>query len=147
MYTADQLERRNASALTRAMMIIGGIQLIVLVLCFYLTIRFLLSGAGWSGAIITFWSNFALLCVNTIIGVIWEKQFYNTYFLCPEFFWEDVGNAAALLAYALYYIGIWLHWSQAGLAGCMLFATAVYAINFAQWIYKRMLAKKIGAGR
>ena len=142
MYTAEQLARRDASPLTRAMMIIGGAQLVILFLSFYYVLRFLLTGEGWTGAVITFWLNFALLWINTIIGIIWEKQFYNHYFMCREFFWEDFGNLAALLSYAFYFVGFWQKWSQNGLAASMLLASSVYFINFAQWIYKRMIAKR-----
>jgi len=142
MYTSEQLARRDASPLTRVMMIIGGVQLVILFLSFYYVLRFLLTGGGWTGALITFRLNFALLWLNTIIGIIWEKQFYNHYFMCREFFWEDVGNLAALLSYTFYFIGFWQKWSQNGLAASMLFASSVYFINFAQWIYKRMIAKR-----
>ena len=142
MYAAEQLARRNASPLARAMMIIGGVQLVILMLNFYYVLRFLISVEGWSGALITFWLNFALLWLNTVIGILWEKQFCNKYFMCREFFWEDVGNLAALLSYAFFFIGLWQQWSPKGLAASMLFASIVYLINFAQWIYKRMIARK-----
>jgi 3-vinyl bacteriochlorophyllide hydratase len=141
MYTAEQLARRDASPLTRAMMMIGGVQIIILLISFYYELRFLLNGQGWTGALLTFLLNFVLLWVNTIIGIIWEKQFYNQYFMCREFFWEDVGNLAALLSYTFYFAGLWLHWSQNGLAVSMLFANCVYLINVAQWIFKRMIFK------
>ena len=142
MYAAEQLARRNASPLARAMMIIGGVQLVILMLNFYYVLRFLISVEGWSGALITFWLNFALLWLNTVIGILWEKQFCNKYFMCREFFWQDVGNLAALLSYAFFFIGLWQQWSLKGLAASMLFASIVYFINFAQWIYKRMIARK-----
>jgi 3-vinyl bacteriochlorophyllide hydratase len=139
MYTPEQLARRDASPLTRAMMIIGGVQIILLFMSYYYELRFLLTGQGWVGALITFWINFVLLWVNTIIGIIWEKQFYNQYFMCPEFFWEDVGNLAAILAYAFFFTGLWLNWSQNGLAVSMLIANTVYGINVVQWVFKRMI--------
>jgi 3-vinyl bacteriochlorophyllide hydratase len=141
MYTAEQLARRDASPLTRAMMLIGGVQIILLFMSFYYVLRVLLAGQGWTGALITFWLNFVLLWVNTIIGIIWEKQFYNKYFMCREFFWEDVGNLAALLSYAFYFAGLRLDWSRNGLAASMLIANTVYFINVVQWVFKRMLFK------
>ncbi len=143
MYTAEQKTRQDASPLTRAMMMIGGVQILILFMSLYYVLRVLLTGQGWTGALITFWINFVLLWVNTIIGIIWEKQFYNKYFMCREFFWEDVGNLAAILSYIFYFAGLWLNWGQNGLAACMLFANAVYFINISQWIYKRMIAKKV----
>ena len=142
MYAAEQLVRRNASPLARAMMIIGGVQLVLLILNFYYVLLFLIAGRAWTGALITFWVNFALLWLNTVIGILWEKQFCNKYFMCREFFWQDVGNLAALLSYAFFFIGLWQQWSLKGLAASMLFASIVYFINFAQWIYKRMIARK-----
>jgi 3-vinyl bacteriochlorophyllide hydratase len=141
MYTAEQMARRDASPLTRAMMMIGGVQIVLLFMSFYYVLRFLFTGQGLTGALTTFWLNFVLLWVNTIIGIIWEKQFYNQYFMCREFFWEDVGNLAALLSYTFYFVGLWLNWSQNGLAGSMLFANTVYSINVVQWVFKRMLFK------
>lgn len=61
MTTTEQLSRQNESPLARAMMIIGGVQLIILILNFYYVLRFLLTGHGWTGTLITFWINFALL--------------------------------------------------------------------------------------
>ena len=142
MYAAEQLVRRNASPLARAMMIIGAVQLVLLILNFYYVLLFLIAGRAWTGALITFWVNFALLWLNTAIGMLWEKQFCNKYFMCREFFWEDVGNLAALLSYAFFFIGLWQQWSLKGLGASMLFASIVYFINFAQWIYKRMIARK-----
>ena len=141
MNTAEQMANRNASPLARAMMIIGGVQLVLLILNFYYVLCFLLNGEGWNGALITFWINFALLWLNTIIGILCEKQFCNEYFMCREFFWQDVGNLAALLSYAFFFIGLWQQWGRSRLAAGMLFAGIVYSINFAQWIYKRMIAK------
>jgi 3-vinyl bacteriochlorophyllide hydratase len=142
MKNTEQLASRNASPLARTMMIISGVQILLLFLNFYCVVRFLLAGEGWTGALITFWVNFALLWLNTVIGILWEKQFCNKYFMCREFFWQDVGNLAALLAYTLYFIGIRQDWDRKRLAACMLFAGMVYSINFAQWIYKRMIARK-----
>lgn len=146
MNTAEQLVRRNASPLARAMMIIGGVQLVLLILNFYYVLLFLIAGRAWTGALITFWVNFALLWLNTVIGMLWEKQFCNKYFMCREFFWQDVGNLAALLSYIVYFIGVRQDWDRKRLAASMLFAGMVYSINFAQWIYKRMIARK-GHGR
>ena len=53
---------------------------------------------------IAFWLNIVLLWVNTIIGMLWEKEIYGHYFMCREFFWEDAGNLAALIAYNSYFI-------------------------------------------
>ena len=138
MYSAEQLARRNASPLTRAMMITGTAQLLAIIISFYFVIRFLAAGEGYSGAQITFYLNLALLWVNTIIGMLWEKDMYGRYFMCRELFREDVGNLAALIAYHIYFIALWLTWSQSEIAVLMLVANCVYLINFIQWISQFM---------
>jgi len=138
MYTAEQLTRRDASPLTRAMMAGGTAQLLVIIISFYFVIRFLVIGEGYNGVQITFWLNVALLWFNTVVGMLWEKDMYGHYFMCREFFWEDVGNLAALIAYHAYFVALWLTWSQHGIAVLMLVANGIYMINFIQWILKLM---------
>ncbi len=136
MYTAEQLNRRDASPLTRAMMAGGTAQLLVIIISFYFVIRFLAAGAGYNGVQITFWLNVALLWFNTVVGMLWEKDMYGRYFMCREFFWEDVGNLAALIAYHAYFVALWLAWSRHGIAVLMLVAYGIYLVNFVQWILK-----------
>ncbi len=93
MYTAEQLARRNASPLTRAMMLIGGVQIVLLFMSFYYVLRFLLSARGGAGALMTFWLNFVLLWVNTIIGIIWEEQPYNQLLHVPRVFLGGCGKS------------------------------------------------------
>jgi len=141
MYTAEQRTWRDTSPLTRAMMIAGMAQLCVIFLSFVFVILFLASGKGYPGALTTFWLNVILLWFNTGIGVLWEKKMYNHYFMCREFFREDVGNLAALIAYNMYFAARWLHWSRQDIAILMLVANSVYLVNFAQWIVKRSAGK------
>ncbi len=109
--------------------------------CFY----FLSAGKGYAGALITFWLNIALLWVNTIIGMLWEKDMYGHYFMCREFFWEDAGNLAALIAYNSYVAALWLNWSQHDTALLMLVANSVYLINFGQFVFKLNAGPKTAA--
>ncbi|MEI6127244.1 MAG: 2-vinyl bacteriochlorophyllide hydratase, partial [Pseudomonadota bacterium] len=138
MYNAEQLARRDASPLTRMMMIGATVQLLFIFISFYFVIRFLVNGEGNTGVQITFWLNVALLWFNTVVGMLWEKDMYGHYFMCREFFKEDVGNLAALIAYNIYFIALWLKWSQNEIAVLMLFANSVYLVNFAQWILQYM---------
>jgi hypothetical protein len=61
--------------------------------------------------------------------------------MCREFFWEDVGNLAALIAYNSYFVVLLTGWTQHGLAVLMLVANTVYLINFAQFVVKLMKAR------
>jgi len=142
MYTSEQQARRDASPLTRAMMAASMAQLIVIIASYCFVVYFLSVGTGYAGALITFWLNIVLLWLNTIIGMLWEKGMYGHYFMCREFFWEDVGNLAALIAYNSYFVILLLDWSQQDISLLMLAANTVYLINFAQFVVKLMKARK-----
>jgi 3-vinyl bacteriochlorophyllide hydratase len=142
MYTAEQLARRDTSPLTRAMMIGGIAQLVVIILSYSFVIRFLAGGEGYSVVMITFWLNVALLWFNTIVGMLWEKDMYDHWFMCKEFFREDVGNLAALIAYHAYFVALWLQWGRKEIAILMLVANSVYMVNFIQWIAQLMKSMK-----
>ena len=138
MYTAEQLARRDTSPLTRAMMIGGIAQLLVIIISFYFVIRFLYGGEGYTWVQITFWLNVTLLWFNTIVGMLWEKDMYDHYFMCREFFWEDLGNLAALIAYNAFFVALWLKWSENNIAILIIVANGVYMVNFIQWIINLM---------
>lgn len=142
MYTSEQQARRDASPLTKAMMAASMAQLIVIIASYCFVVYFLSAGTGYAGALVTFWLNIALLWVNTIIGMLWEKDIYGHYFMCREFFWEDAGNLAALIAYHSYGAALWFKWSQHDTALLMLVANSVYLINFGQFVFKLMRARK-----
>jgi 3-vinyl bacteriochlorophyllide hydratase len=142
MYTSEQQARRDASPLTKAMMAASMAQLIVIIASYCFVIYFLSTGKGYAGALITFWLNIVLLWLNTIIGMLWEKDMYGHYFMCREFFWEDAGNLAALIAYNSYFAALWLNWSQHDTALLMLVANSVYLVNFAQFVFKLMRGRK-----
>ena len=114
MYTPEQLARRNATPLTGAMMAASMLQLLVIIASYCFVVYYLSAGGGYTGALITFWLNIALLWVNTIIGMLWEKEIYGHYFMCREFFWEDAGNLAALISYNSYFVVLWFDMESAG---------------------------------
>jgi hypothetical protein len=74
--------------------------------------------------------------------MLWEKDMYGHYFMCREFFWEDTGNLAALIAYNSYGVALWFRWSAHDTALLMLVANSVYLINFGQFVFKLMRGRK-----
>jgi 3-vinyl bacteriochlorophyllide hydratase len=124
------------------MMVASMLQFLVIIASYCFVVYYLTAGGGYTGALITFWLNIVLLWVNTIIGMLWEKEVYGHYFMCREFFWEDVGNLASLIAYNSYFVFLLIGGSQHGIAVLMLVANTVYLINFAQFIVKLMKARK-----
>jgi 3-vinyl bacteriochlorophyllide hydratase len=142
MYTAEQRAMRQASRWTPVMMVCGLAQLLIIFVSIYLVIRFLNTGQGYTGATITVLVNIVLLWVNTVVGMLWEKEIYNHYFMAREFFWEDFGNLIVLIAQNAYFAVLWLKWSEHDIMVLMLVAYGTYIVNLGQWILKYFINNK-----
>ena len=136
MYTAEQLAQRQKSRWTPVMMVGGMVQFLVFVVSFYLVVRFLTTDQGYAVTQITILVNIALLWFNTVVGMLWEKEMYNHYFMAREFFWEDFVNLIALITHNAYFIALWLNWERQNIMILILFAYFTYLINFGQWIVR-----------
>lgn len=140
MYTPEQLARRDRSGWTRVQMVLAPIQFLVFVISFGLVVRYLLTGQGYAAANISVLLKISLLWAITITGMIWEKEIFGHWFLAPQFFWEDVGNAVAMLFHNLYFLAQWLQWEQRAVMALMLVAYCSYLVNCAQFIVKGIKA-------
>lgn len=136
MYTAEQLEKRNNSKWTTVQAILGPLQFIAFIISFWLVVRYLSTGEGYMLTNISVIIKIALLWLITITGMIWEKEVYGHWFLAPQFFWEDVGNAIAMLMHNLYFLAVWLSWSNRAVMLLMLIAYISYLFNFGQFALK-----------
>lgn len=136
MYTEEQLARRQASRWTPVMMVTGLAQFLIIIVSLYLVVRFLNAGTGYAAATVTVLVNIAFLWINTVVGMLWEKDMYNHYFMAREFFWEDFGNLIVLIAQNSYFIAVWLKWSTHDIMMLMLVAYCTYLVNFAQWFIR-----------
>lgn len=136
MYTAEQLEKRNNSKWTTVQAILGPLQFIAFIISFWLVVRYLSTGEGYMLTNISVIIKIALLWLITITGMIWEKEVYGHWFLAPQFFWEDVGNAVAMLMHNLYFLAVWLSWSNRAVMLLMLIAYISYLFNFGQFALK-----------
>lgn len=140
MYTPEQLERRNHSRWTRVQAILAPVQFLAFLVSFGLVARFLASGQGYAIANASVLVKIALLWAITITGMIWEKEIFGHYFLAREFFWEDVGNAVAILTHNLYFLARALHWNDRAVMTLMLLAYCTYLINCAQFVRRGIQA-------
>lgn len=140
MYTPEQLARRNASRWTRVQMILAPIQFLAFLISFGLVVRYLATGQGYAVASISVLVKIALLWAITITGMIWEKEIFGHYFLAREFFWEDIGNAVAMITHNLYFLARGLHWSDRAVMTLMLLAYCTYLVNCAQFVLKGIRA-------
>lgn len=141
-YTPEQLERRNNSKWTLVQAILAPIQFLAFIISFVLVVRYLTTGQGYVIANISVLIKIALLWLITITGMIWEKEVFDHWFLAPQFFWEDVGNAVAMLMHNLYFLAQWLGWSDRAVMTLMLVAYITYLFNCAQFIMKGLQARK-----
>jgi len=135
-YTPEQLARRNESIWTKVQIILAPIQFLVFITSFALVIRYLTTGEGYAIANASVLIKISLLWLITITGMIWEKEIFDHWFLAPQFFWEDVGNAVAIIMHNIYFIVIWLGWSQNAVMTVMLIAYITYLFNCGQFILR-----------
>ncbi len=142
LYTSEQLARRNASIWTKVQGVLAPIQFLAFLVSFGLVARYLATGEGYEIATVSVLVKISLLWAITITGMIWEKEVFGHYFLAREFFWEDVGNAVAMLTHNLYFLAQGLHASRPTVMMVMLVAYCTYLVNCAQFV-----AKGIQAGR
>jgi 3-vinyl bacteriochlorophyllide hydratase len=141
-YTPEQLQKRDASKWTLVQAILAPIQFLAFVISFILVVRYLLSGQGYLAATISVLIKIALLWLITVTGMIWEKEVFGRWFLAPEFFWEDVGNAVAMIMHNLYFVARWQGWTSEATMTLMLVAYIAYLFNMAQFIIKGVRARK-----
>jgi 3-vinyl bacteriochlorophyllide hydratase len=141
-YTAEQLARRNNSKWTLVQAVLGPLQFVVFIISVGLVVRYLATGQGYEAATVSVLIKIGLLWLITITGMIWEKEVFDHWFLAPQFFWEDVGNAVAMLLHNLYFLAVWLDWSEQAVMTVMLVAYAGYLVNFGQFVVKGLRARK-----
>lgn len=141
-YTPKQLEKRDKSKWTLVQAILAPIQFFAFIISFTLVVRYLLTGEGYTAANVSVLIKIALLWLITLTGMIWEKEVFGRWFLAPQFFWEDVGNAVAMIMHNLYFLARWLNWTDRAVMMLMLVAYIAYLFNMAQFVLKGMQARQ-----
>jgi 3-vinyl bacteriochlorophyllide hydratase len=141
-YTPKQLEKRDKSKWTLVQAILAPIQFLAFIISFTLVVRYLLTGEGYTVANVSVLIKIALLWLITLTGMIWEKEVFGRWFLAPQFFWEDVGNAIAMIMHNLYFLARWLNWTDRAVMTLMLVAYVAYLFNMAQFVLKGMQARR-----
>jgi 3-vinyl bacteriochlorophyllide hydratase len=141
-YTAEQLALRDRSIWTKVQAILAPTQFIAFIISAIYVYTAWRTQTGYEEATITIIVKITLLWLITITGMIWEKEIYGHYFLAKEFYWEDIGNAVAMVTHNLYFIVKYLGWDDNAVMATMLFAYATYLINCGQFIRRGILAGK-----
>jgi 3-vinyl bacteriochlorophyllide hydratase len=140
IYTPEQMARRDASPWTKVQVILAPVQFLAFLASFGLVVRYLATGEGYAIANASVLLKIALLWAITITGMIWEHEIFGHYFLAREFFWEDVGNAVAMLTHNLYFLARALHWPDRTAMLLMLLAYCTYLVNCAQFVRRGIQA-------
>ena len=141
-YTAEQKAKRDQSVWTTVQAVLAPIQFLTFLISLVLVVRYLTTGDGYAIANASVMIKISLLWIITLTGMIWEKEIFDHWFLAPQFFWEDVGNAVAMLLHNLYFLARWLNWSNQAVMTLMLVAYIGYLVNCAQFILKGLQARK-----
>lgn len=141
-YTPEQLARRDQSKWTIVQAILAPAQFLVFLISLALVIRYLVTGDGYAIANLSVLVKIALLWAITITGMFWEKEVFGKWFLAPQFFWEDVGNAVAMIMHNLYFVARWLDWSDRAVMTLMLIAYLTYLVNMAQFTLRGIRARQ-----
>lgn len=139
-YTPEQMAKRDSSVWTKVQMVLAPVQFIAFIVSFSLVVRYLITGEGYTAATISVLIKIALLWAITITGMIWEKELFGHYFLAKEFFWEDVGNAVAIVTHNIYFVAQWAGADKQTIMGLMLLAYCTYLINCAQFVRRGIAA-------
>ncbi|NJN99741.1 MAG: 2-vinyl bacteriochlorophyllide hydratase [Anaerolineales bacterium] len=141
-YTPAQLERRDKSKWTLVQAILAPIQFLAFIISFALVVRYLLTGEGYEITTISVLIKISLLWLITVTGMIWEKEIFGKWFLAPQFFWEDVGNAVAMILHNVYFLARWQGWSDQTVMALMLIAYIAYLFNCSQFVVKGLRARQ-----
>lgn len=145
LYTPDQRRRRDLSVWTTVQAVLAPLQFLVFLVSLILVIRFLLTGAGESAAMISIIAKTGLLYAIMVTGSIWEKDVFGQYLFVDVFFWEDVVSMLVLALHTAYLIAIIAGWgTPAQQMWLALAAYASYVVNAAQFLWKLRKARLEG---
>ncbi|MGF1507648.1 MAG: 2-vinyl bacteriochlorophyllide hydratase [Anaerolineae bacterium] len=141
-YTTEQIEIRDNSKWTLVQAVLAPIQFLAFIISFGLIIHYLVTGGGYAVANASVLVKIALLWLITITGMFWEKEVFGQWFMAPEFFWEDLFNAVAMVMHNLYFVALLLGWSEQAVMTLMLVAYVSYLVNCAQFFVRGIQARK-----
>ena len=145
LYTAEERQRRDASAWTLVQGVLAPIQFLVFLVSLGLVARTLATGEGAFAADASIVIKTLVLYTIMITGSIWEKVVFGKWLFAPAFFWEDVFSMLVLALHTVYLV--MLLGGIGTLEQRMLIALAGYAayvINAGQFLWKLRMARLQG---
>jgi 3-vinyl bacteriochlorophyllide hydratase len=145
LYTAEQRQRRDATAWTLVQGLLAPVQFIACLVSVALVVRFLVTGDGYGAATASIIVKTVLLLAIMVTGAIWEKVVFDQYLFAPAFFWEDVVSFGVIALHLTYVAA--LVYGFAGPTAQMWLALAAYVaylVNAAQFLLKLRAARLQG---
>jgi 3-vinyl bacteriochlorophyllide hydratase len=139
-------ERRDASLWTRIHPVFAISQLGVFVVSVALLALFALHVVPFTVVYLTVLLKIALMIGAIVTGALWEHDVFGEWWFAEEFFVEDVMTINVFL---LHVGAVVFYFAQPGnlgaVAGLLVFAYVIYAINVAQYIIQHGSARKPAA--
>jgi 3-vinyl bacteriochlorophyllide hydratase len=147
LYTPEERARRDSTVWTLVQGILAPVQFLVFIVSTILVLRFLLTGAGETAAVISVVLKTLILYTIMITGSIWEKVVFGKWLFARPFFWEDMVSMLVLALHTAYLAMLLMGWgtTQEQLLLALL-AYVTYVINAAQFLWKLRMAR-LQAGR
>jgi 3-vinyl bacteriochlorophyllide hydratase len=146
LYSAEERQRRDASAWTWVQGVLAPVQFIACAVSLFFVLRYLATGDGLFAASVSFVVKTALLYTIMITGSVWEKVVFGRWLFAPAFFWEDVVSMLVLALHTACLVAMVTGWLDA--RSQMLLALAAYTsyvVNAAQFLLKLRAARLDGA--
>jgi 3-vinyl bacteriochlorophyllide hydratase len=143
LYTPEERRRRDASPWTLVQGILAPLQFLAMLISVALVVRFLLTGDGETGAIISIIVKTIFLYTIMVTGSLWEHDVYGKYLFADAFFWEDAVSFIVIALHTYYMYALLT--GALGSRGLMLLALAAYAtysVNAVQFLLKLRAARR-----
>ena len=142
LYTAEERRRRDASGWTLVQGVLAPVQFLIFAISLALVLRYLWTGQGHAGAVISVVVKTLALYAIMVTGAIWEKVVFGRYLFAPAFYWEDMFSMLVLALHTAYLAA--LATGALGDRPLMYLALAAYAsyvVNAAQFVLKLRAAR------
>ncbi|ARM30644.1 2-vinyl bacteriochlorophyllide hydratase [Prosthecochloris sp. HL-130-GSB] len=143
-YTPEQLAKRNASVWTKVQAILAPIQFLVFLAGLSITWLYK-AGIGieeFSWVTIFVILKTFILVLIFVTGAFFEKEVFDEYVFAPEFFWEDVGSAIAMVVHISYFVLFFMGLDENILIWTAFLAYLSYLVNAAQFVIRLILEKR-----
>jgi 3-vinyl bacteriochlorophyllide hydratase len=139
-------ERRDASIWTRIHPVFAISQLGVFIVSVALLILFALHVVPFTAVYLSVLLKIVLMIGAVITGSLWEHDVFGEWWFAEEFFVEDVMTINVLLLHIGVVVFYFAQPAKLGaVAGLLVFAYVIYAINVAQYIIQHAGARKPAA--